>query len=37
MPWSVGITARQLIYEIQRRVSWLDADIERGLRPDYDP
>jgi hypothetical protein len=33
----VGITARQLFYEIQRRVSWLSEDVERLIRPDYDP
>src|SRR6476620_11631883 len=31
----VGITARQLFYEIQRRVRWLSEDIERLIRPYY--
>jgi DNA transposition AAA+ family ATPase len=33
----VGITARQLFYEVQRCVGWLSTDIERLHRPDYDP
>jgi DNA transposition AAA+ family ATPase len=33
----VGITARQLFYEIQHRVSRLSVDIERLHRPDFDP
>ena len=33
----VGVTARQLFFELDRRVGTLSTDVERLHRPDYDP